>query len=635
MFNSDTSVHHCSAVFTILMVGSAFCAEAGQMMTPWGEKVTPENAWREYPRPQMVRSNWTNLNGEWDYAVTSVTNTPGRPEKWDGRILVPFAIESALSGVGRLLEPDEFLWYTRKIKVEKREGERILLHFGGVDFRAMVFIGHREVTDVPHAGAHEPFTLDITDYVTDGENELTVCVWDPTGHRKDFSINSRGKQDLSPKGCFYTRVSGIWQTVWMETVPESYISGYRVETDIDRGVVRLTFDVAGRGDDDIDVEVYDADGREVSDGDGEGGRVIELEMPKDFVTWSPARPYLYAFKATCGDDEIRGYFAMRKFEKRKDAKGVLRFYLNNQPYYVMATLDQGWWPDGLLTPPSEEAMAHDIRTLKDCGFNTMRKHIKVEPLRYYHLCDRMGILVLQDLPSFSGVAQSPYRVETVAGYGFQRHELKAMVDNLRKVPSIVMWIPYNEGWSQPGEFLTHATLDWVKRYDPSRLVNGPSGWCDFEGGSPLPDCHPKWEIPHRPEGVCEHGDVVDQHCYRGPEMPPVNARRVSFLGEFGGLGHPVEGHLWKKEAGGWGYGGIEDTKTREGLEKTYLGLMDKLEELAKKGLGGSVYTQTTDVESEINGLMTYDRKVLKYDPKVLKATHERIITAARDAAEGR
>ena len=333
---------------------------------------------------------------------------------------------------------------------------------------------------------------------------------------------------------------------------------------------------------------------------------------------------------------ISGYFGMRKFEKRKDAKGILRFYLNNRPYYVMATLDQGWWPDGLLTPPSEEAMAFDIKTLKDCGFNTMRKHIKVEPMRYYALCDKMGVLVIQDLPSGTDTYKSPMQPETTARYWLERQEQKEMMDVLQAVPSIVMWNPYNEGWTQPGEFLTHSMLDFVRRYDPTRLVNGPSGCWDWEGGHLLPkgwNWTNRVETAHKPADVCEAADTVDMHLYRGPVMFAVNDRRVSFLGEFGGLGHPVEGHLWKEAKGSWGYGGIEDTKTREGLEKTYLGLMDKLEELAKEGLGGSVYTQTTDVEIEINGLMTYDRKVLKYDPKVLKAAHERIIAAACEAAK--
>ena len=592
------------------------------LMTTWGEQITPENAWREYPRPQMVRANWTNLNGEWDYAVTSVTNTPGRPTKWDGKILVPFCLESALSGVGRLLEPDQFLWYTRTITCDPKPDERILIHFGGVDFRTMVFIGHDEVTDVPHEGGQNPFTLDITDYVKPGANELTVCVWDPT---EDF-INSRGKQCFKPKGCFYTRVSGIWQTVWMETVPAHHIESYTVVTDIDKGTATLKFSFGGAH----GVRALPGSVKVTVDGVGEfaGDGEVVVKMPAGFKLWSPEAPNLYTFTAACGADSVKGYFGMRKIEKRKDAKGVLRFFLNTKPYFVMGTLDQGWWPDGLLTPPSDAAMAYDIQVLKDCGFNTLRKHIKVEPLRYYYLCDKLGILVIQDLPSGNNRAQTPLDAKETARYGLQRLEQKEMMDALQAVPSIVMWNPYNEGWTQPGEFLTHAMLDFTRRYDPTRLVNGPSGCWDWEGGHLLPKGW-KWEnrvwTQHKPAGECEAADTVDLHLYRGPEMFAVNDRRISFLGEFGGLGHPVEGHLWRtSKNGNWGYGGIEDTKTREGLEKTYLGLMDKLGDLAEKGLGGAIYTQTTDVEIEINGVLTYDRKVLKYNPAVLKAAHERV-----------
>ena len=611
-------------MMTAVAAFAAGVLQAGALTTVWGEKVTPENAWREYPRPQMVRANWTNLNGEWDYAITSVTNTPGRPAKWDGKILVPFALESALSGVGKLLEPDQLLWYTRKINCTKKPGERILLHFGAVDFRAMVFIGHNEVTDVPHEGGQNPFTLDITDYVTDGENELTVCVWDPT---EDF-VNSRGKQSFKPSGCFYTRVSGIWQTVWMENVPEKHIRGYKVVADIDKKTARIEFDIAGEGDIDVKVDGLASEHRSIRPSD----HVVEVSIP-DVRLWSPEDPYLYNFTAKCGEDEIKGYFGMRKFAKGKDANGVLRFFLNNKPYYVMATLDQGWWPDGLLTPPSEEAMAFDIRTLKDCGFNTMRKHIKVEPLRYYYLCDKMGLLVIQDLPSGNGDWASPVKAKakTTARYWLERQEQKEMMDVLQAVPSIVMWNPYNEGWTQPGEFLTHSMLDFVRRYDRTRLVNAPSGCWDWEGGHLLPKGWPwtnRVETAHKPAGVCEAADTVDLHLYRGPRMFKVNDRRITFLGEFGGLGHPVEGHLWKEAKGSWGYGGIADTKTREGLEKTYLGLMAKLGDLAEWGLAGSVYTQTTDVEIEINGLMTYDRKVLKYNPAVLKKAHEEVIRRA-------
>ena len=593
-------------------------AQTAPMMTEWGEKVTSENAWRGYPRPQMVRANWTNLNGEWDYAVTSVTNTPGRPEKWDGKILVPFPIESALSGVGRLLKPDEFLWYTRKIECDPKPGERILLHFGGVDFRTMVFIGHAEVTDVPHEGGQNPFTIDITDYVKKGKNQLTVCVWDPT---EDF-VNSRGKQSFEPKGCFYTRVSGIWQTVWMETVPEKYIRSYKVFTDIDKGEVTLTFRGTGNGEPGtVEILCGSAPLRETFI----PGIPCTIRLPAPVALWSPENPKLYHFTAKYGKDVVNGYFGMRKIEKRRDEHGYLRFFLNNKPYFMIGTLDQGWWPDGLLTPPSEEAMEYDVKVLKDCGFNMLRKHIKVEPQQYYAMCDRLGILVIQDLPSGTGSWRDPMKAETVKRYGLQRQEMKEMMDDLQPFTCIVMWNPYNEGWSQPGEFLTHSMLDFTKRYDPTRLVNAPSGCWDWEK---------RVLTQHKPDGVCEAADTVDMHLYRGPTMFAVNDRRITFLGEFGGLGHPVPGHLWKEQKdgkGSWGYGGIADTKTREGLEKTYLGLMDKLGQLAEWGLGGSVYTQTTDVEIEINGLLTYDRKVLKYNPEVLKKAHAEVVRRALKA----
>ena len=623
-----------AAVAAVTMNALAYAPAKVPLMTEWGEKVSPENVWQEYPRPQMVRCGLGNvttiLNGEWDYAITCVTNTPGRPEKWDGKILVPFALESALSGVGKTLEPDQFLWYTRKIHCVKVPGERTLLHFGAVDFRTMVFIGHQEVTDVPHEGGQNPFTLDITDYVKSGDNDLTVCVWDPT---EDF-VNSRGKQSFKPRGCFYTRVSGIWQTVWMERVPEQYIKGYKVVTDIDKGQVKIEVETRGGGGQRMSISAFDS-GKKIGDFTPLSTSTFSLHLDT-FECWSPENPKLYNFKATFGKDVVTGYFGMRKFEKRKDADGVLRFFLNNKPYYVMATLDQGWWPDGLLTPPSEEAMAFDIKTLKDCGFNTMRKHIKVEPLRYYALCDKMGLLVIQDLPSGNGSSMSPLRTETTARYWLERQEQKEMMDLLQATPSVVMWNPYNEGWTQPGEFLSHSMLDFVRRYDSTRLVNGPSGCWDWEGGHLLPKGW-AWtnrvETAHKPAGVCEAADTVDLHLYRGPEMIKVNDRRISFLGEFGGLGHPVDGHTWRDAKGSWGYGGIADTATREGLEKTYLGLMEKLGELAEQGLAGSVYTQTTDVEVEINGLLTYDRKVLKYNPEVLKKAHEEVIRKGQKATK--
>ena len=603
------------------MIGMACVTSAAPLTTPWGEKVTSANVWRDYPRPQLVRDGWTCLNGDWDYAVTSVTNTPGRPTAWDGRIRVPFAVESALSGVGRLLKPDEFLWYTRTIDVRKRPDERVLLHFGAVDFRAQVFVGHREVTDVPHEGGQSPFTLDVTDYVADGANELTVCVWDPT---EDF-VNARGKQSFEPKGCFYTRVSGIGQTVWLENVPETYVAGYTVVTDIDKGTVTLAFDVRSPkfAKPEVTVEVAGVKG---TTADGK----VTLALPAPVRLWSPDAPNLYDFTAACGADTVRGYFGMRKIETRRDAKGVLRFFLNGEPVFLMGTLDQGWWPDGLLTPPSEEAMAFDIRTLKALGFNMMRKHIKVESARYYHLCDKMGLMVVQDLPSANGDERSPFKARTVAGYGLQRRELKEMTDALQTFPSIVMWVPYNEGWSQPEAFLTHATLDWMKRHDPTRLVNGPSGWVDFEGGDWGHRPERRAWTRHLPPGVCEAADVIDRHDYnRVPGMAPANGRRVSFLGEFGGLGCRVDGHLWTDRS--WGYGDTGGAKAPENarteMEARYVALMGRVAELAAQGLGGAVYTQTTDVEAEVNGLVTYDRKVVKFDPATLKVAHEKIYRA--------
>jgi beta-galactosidase/beta-glucuronidase len=618
------------------LFGFAFSAatllQAAPMLTPWGEKVTSDNCWRRYPRPQMVREKWTCLNGDWDYAVTAITNTTGRPEKWDGKIRVPFALEAPLSGCGgRLLKPQEYLWYTREINLDPKPGERILLHFGAVDFRAVVYLGHDEVAATPHEGGQLPFTVDLTPYAKKGANTLTVLVWDPT---EDY-VNSRGKQAFRTHECFYTRMSGIWQTVWLETVPDRHIADYDVSADIDKGEVTFTFKVDGLkyGDGILGKVALDAGAVAVF----RPGEPVTIKLPEPVALWSPDSPRLYDFTASFGEDSVKGYFAMRKFEKRRDAKGVLRLFLNYEPYFVLGPLDQGWWPDGLLTPPSEEAMAFDIQTLKDCGFNTMRKHIKVEPLRYYALCDRMGLLVLQDMPCAAVDSQGPFVWETTKGYSLFREELKGMIDLLRKVPSIVMWVPYNEGWGQHDRHLTHTTLDFVKRYDPSRLVNGPSGWQDFEGGELYVRKKGRTVTAHLPEGVCEAADTVDYHYYRGPAMPPVNDRRISFLGEFGGLGHPVDGHLWRafdqaraleKSTGDWGYGGIKDTKTREGLEKTYLDLMSKLGEYVEKGLGGSIYTQTTDVEIEINGLLTYDRKVLKFNPEVLKKAHAELIRRA-------
>ena len=594
------------------------------MKTVWGEKVTPENAWRGYPRPQLVRAEWTNLNGLWKYAVSpKAEEARTLPSEWQGEILVPFAIESPLSGVGRRMAPDELLWYRRTIDVRKRPGERTLLHFGGVDFRAQVFVNRTEVTDVPHEGGQAPFTLDVTDFVKDGENTLTVCAWDPT---TDF-IGTVGKQSFNPGGCFYTRSSGIWQTVWMENVAEAHVTGYQAYgADLAKGTVKVVVDgvdtPAARRAGLRGTVTASFGGKELAKAEFVFGEEVTLQLPTPVKTWSPDAPQLYDLDISYGKDAAKGYFAMRRLEKRRDVNGIWRFYLNGEPCFLQGPLDQGWWPDGLLTPPSDDAMRFDIQTLKDLGFNMMRKHIKVEPARYYWLCDTMGMMVLQDMPSSS--VDMPANCGRNARYGMYRREFKEVVDAIAVFPSIVMWIPYNEGWGQPGELLTHCSQAWVRRYDRDRrLVNTASGWSDYERG-------------HEEEQIAAWGqltsDSTDMHNYRGPGMFPVDDYRVSFLGEFGGLGQLVKDHLWNPKAGNWGYGGTKDTATREGLMKVYAGLMERLAICARNGLGGSVYTQTTDVETESNGYLTYDRKVMKFDVPALRKLHEAVYAATKLAA---
>ncbi|MBQ9431058.1 MAG: beta-galactosidase [Kiritimatiellae bacterium] len=585
----------------LMVVGEslAYAPAENPLMTVWGEKITPETAWTEYPRPNLVRENWQNLNGLWQYSINK--REDGVPEEWQGEILVPFCVESALSGVKHLMETPEQLWYKRSFDAKfDSSKERLLLHFGAVDYRTQVFVNGIEVTDAPHTGGNQPFTIDITDAAVQGANELVVAVWDPTNSDGRFT-QSMGKQHCKPGGCMYTRVSGIWQTVWTEVVPATYITGYKVVTDIDAGTVAVTVQAEGDlSNAKVSLKVKYGD-KVVSSGKVKSwGKPVVLPV-KDAQLWSPANPNLYGLEIKLeapdsADDVVNGYFGMRKVEWRKDEKGVPRFYLNNEMCYMQGTLDQGWWPDGLLTPPSEAAMKYDIDLLKGVGFNMMRKHIKVEPLRYYYLCDKMGIMIWQDMVSGWGNQDERY-----AEY---RKELKGMIDLLQTFPCIVMWVPYNESWGQPAAAKTNMTQNWVKRYDPTRLVDGPSGWNDY--------------------GV---GDTRDMHRYPGPGMFDVMDNRVSVLGEFGGIGLSISGHLWRENSKNWGY--VSDTTTEASFAR-YTALMRKLAKLAKNGLAASVYTQTTDVESEINGLVTYDRKHEKYNRVELKKLHDAVYTAAAD-----
>lgn len=607
-----------AAMVGVMAVEAAFAGGkkpwTSDLVTPWGEKVTAENAWRDYPRPQMARQDWTCLNGYWDYSI--VTNSRGcGVEVEKGRILVPFPFESRLSGVQRLIEANEKMVYSRTVEVHPKPGRRTLLNFEAVDWRAQVYVNGVEATDVPVECGYLPFSMDVTDLLSDGTNELKVVAWDPTC---EFIVGG-GKQNTGTQGCFYTRVSGIWQTVWMEEVPADYVQDVAICPDIDRGEVR--FDVRATGFRPTAVRVL-ASGKKVAEasvGQLEGSLVVK--MPEGFRLWSPNDPFLYEYELVRGDDRVTGYFGMRKFDRAKDARGVWRFRLNNEFVFPVGTLDQGWWPDGLLTPPSLEACAHDVKTLKECGFDMLRKHIKVEPRAYYSLCDRLGILVFQDGVSPAGLGNIFNETKHLQRYGMFRREWKAEIETLRSHPSIVMWIPYNESWGQPDADGTRDTLRWTKRFDPSRLVSGVSGWTEYETD----------EMIDRNGGVAS-ADTIDIHSYPGPAQSGMRRHRVSLLGEFGGIGVRIPGHVWSVEHGGWGYGGTGGDSNVEGIQKKCLDLFGGVAKLAAEGLSGCVYTQTSDVELEVNGLLTYDRRVLKFDAAKLKAAADNVRASMLKAA---
>ncbi|MGB9877113.1 MAG: glycoside hydrolase family 2 TIM barrel-domain containing protein [bacterium] len=562
------------------------------LSTPWSSKVNPQAPHPEYPRPQLVRQGWINLNGLWDYAVREKSDTP--PAEFDGKILVPFPIESALSGVRKPLEANQYLWYRRTFKaplLTKRE--RLLLHFGAVDWEAKVFLNGREVGT--HRGGYDSFTFDITDYlVRNGENELLVRVWDPT----EDGRQARGKQlrraISEPGGIMYTPSSGIWQTVWLEVVPQTYIQKLRIIPDVDRKEVRITAYTEGESENlTVRVKVLDG-GKIVGLGEGKAGGeiVIPLSKPK---LWSPQNPFLYSLKIELLSkgkviDKVESYFGMRKVAIGKDEKGVTRILLNGEFVFQVGPLDQGFWPDGVYTAPTDEALRFDIEMMKKLGFNAVRKHVKREPDRWYYWCDKLGLLVWQDMPSASvGVGATQEEdgkpVSSEDAQQFEK-ELKAMVDQLFNHPSIIMWVIFNEGW---GQYETARLVEEVRKIDSTRLINGASGWFVYPGV----------------------GDVIDIHSYPGPASPEPEEKRAAVLGEFGGLGFVVPGHTWRKS--GWGYRSFSNEKS---LKRAYLKLWQKAWELKdEKGLSGAIYTQLTDVETELNGILTYDRKVVKMPPE--------------------
>jgi hypothetical protein len=570
-------------------------AAGGPLMTRWAKQVSPQNALPEYPRPQMVRERWLNLNGLWDYAIAPKGNP--RPEEYTGQILVPFPVESALSGVMERVNEQQRLWYRRTFSVPTDwVGERVLLHFGAVDWEAEVWVNGQRLGS--HRGGFDPFSFDITGALSEqGEQEILVAVSDPT----DAGTQPRGKQVRRPHGIYYTPVTGIWQTVWLEPVPRGYIDSLKLTPDLDRDELKVVVNTAGSVHERrVRVIVLDGE-REAAAAEGAADEELTIRLPAPKL-WSPDAPFLYGLRVTlqAGEgqaDAVESYFGMRKISLGQDANGITRIMFNNEFVFQYGLLDQGYWPDGLYTAPTDEALRYDIEVTKKMGFNMARKHVKVEPARWYYWADRLGLIVWQDMPSGDrGIGGSDPDLQRTAESGRQFElEYQRMIDALHNHPSIVMWIPFNEGW---GQFDTQPITEWTKQYDPSRLVNNASGWTD--------------------RGV---GDVIDWHAYPGPRSPHPEADRAAVLGEFGGLGLPMEKHLWQARQN-WGY---RNYRTREELEEAYLDLMEPLHRLiAEPGLSAAVYTQTTDVEGEVNGLLTYDRAVMKIDARTLQETHRQL-----------
>ena len=594
----------------------------GKIMSQWAKTVNPENAWQEYPRPQFERAQWKNLNGLWDYAILKTNEI--QPKRYQGKILVPFSFESPLSGVGKNIDPEDKMWYRKNFELPKNwSGKDVVIHFEAVDYTCAVWVN--DVLVGTHKGGFDRFSFNITPYLKpNGQQKIVLAVEDAT----NFSSQPRGKQQINASGIYYTPVSGIWQTVWLEAVSsEAYLKQVKTTTNIDENTVTLIplsnqSLVSGYM---VRTTVF-FNGEKVTSGETKPNMplTLKIDTPK---LWSPDHPHLYDVSMSLMNpsgteiDRVESYFGMRKISLG-DHKGVKYLFINNAPLFHYGTLDQGWWPDGLLTPPSDKAMRYDIEMTKAMGFNMIRKHVKIEPDRWYYHCDKLGIMVWQDMPSYNRLVLKTLeemektkrkdriynalerihgedddlnrRSEDAAQFEW---ELRRMVDLHYNAPSIVMWVPFNEGW---GQYDTCRITDFVKQLDPDRLVNPTSGWT-------LRPC----------------GDIYDIHTYHVDlTVPPTALDRATVVGEFGGIGYPIDENLWNPEMRNWGY---QTYYNAEDLLKNYIYKFNQIVEMKEKnGLSAAVYTQTTDVEGEINGLMTYDRKVTKMPAETLKELHSKL-----------
>jgi hypothetical protein len=640
-----------ACVSATIAIAQTDAKPAARMLTPWAADAEAGKGWQEYPRPQLVREHWQNLNGMWDYAVTPFA--AAIPGSFDGKIRVPYPIESALSGVMRSFKPHERLWYKRTFDIPVDwKSQRVILHFGAVDWESHVFVNGAIVGS--HRGGYDPFSFDITPFLKAGaEQEIIVSVIDPGSDGEQ----ARGKQQLQQQGIWYTPVSGIWQTVWLEPVPsEINIGVVKCVPNLDAKTLALITMgnrvPTGAAHYAIRARVLDS-GNVIAETSGRLNRTLTIPIASP-TAWSPDNPHLYDLqidlfrignplpqnpknKGKAGQnapkpatffgpeeqkyyaglpsdavqvDSVKSYFAMRKISVGPGPKGPV-LMLNNKSLFQYGPLDQGYWPDGLYTPPTEAAMRFDLDFLKKAGFNMLRKHIKVEPAIYYAHCDRIGMLVWQDMPSAMISAEGrPPGSDRQQLSQADRHEqqkrpeitrqfeaeLRAMIDALHAFPCIVIWVPMNEGW---GQYDSVRIAKWVKDYDPTRLVNGVSGWFDT-GGS----------------------DMLDYHKYNKKMAVPErkDMRRALVLGEFGGLGYPIDGHLWWTNKRNWGY---QTYHSAADLEREYKDRLGQVRDFVKsQGLSAAVYTQTTDVEGEVNGLLTYDRKVEKIPAEKLREIHK-------------
>ncbi len=571
-----------------------------KIKTRWSSQIDVNNVLPEYPRPLMERSEWMILNGLWNYAILPVGKPA--PSAFDGKILVPFAVESSLSGVQKNVGKANELWYEREFTIpSKWKNNRVLLHFGAVDWKTDVWVNDVKVGR--HTGGYTPFSFEITTALKNGSNKLIVKVWDPTND----GYQPRGKQVNKPEGIWYTPVTGIWQTVWLEPVPDKFITQVKTTPNIDINILNIevatnNFSASDR----IEVKVMDGS-KVVATAQSINHLPVEIVMPDQVKLWSPDSPFLYdleisLWSGTKQIDKVKSYAAMRKYSIKRDENGIVRLQLNNKNLFQFGPLDQGWWPDGLYTAPTDEALKFDIQKTKDFGFNMIRKHVKVEPARWYTYCDRLGMIVWQDMPSGDGGPQwQPHQYfsglewlrspESEANF---RKEWKEIIDFLYSNPCIGVWVPFNEAW---GQFKTKEIVEWTKEYDPSRLVNPASG------GNHYPV-----------------GDMLDLHNYPNPALYLYDAQRVTVLGEYGGIGWAVKGHLWEPDRN-WGY--VQFNSAKEVTDE-YVKYAEQLMNLILHGFSAAVYTQTTDVEVEVNGLMTYDREIIKMDESRVKQINQKI-----------